>query len=1000
VIVCSACGRDNPDDARFCNSCGAPLAPAAAPREQRKVVTVLFCDVTGSTSLGEQLDPEALRTVMARYFETARTAIERHGGTVEKFIGDAVMAVFGVPVVHEDDALRAVRAAAELRDAVEIDVRIGVNTGEVVTGGADTLATGDAVNVAARLEQAASPGEVFLGAATYALVRDTVDAEPLPPLEAKGKAEPLTAYRLGDVHQEASRRDGSPMVGRADELELLGRAYERAVRERGCHLFTVLGAAGVGKSRLVAELLATIEDARVLRGRCLSYGEGITYWPVVEILKQLGDPGGDERVRRPISVLLGELDAPTTPAETAWAVRKALESAAAELPLVVVFDDIHWGEPAFLDLIEHIADLSRDAPILLLCMARPELLDERPGWSGGKLNATTVLLEPLGRNETDQLVRGLLVEGDESLVTRIGDAAGGNPLFVEEMVELARESDGEVAVPPTIHALLAARLDGLPADERAVLERGSVEGQVFHRGAVLALAPEEGQVDSRLVALVRKELVRPDAPTLPADEAYRFRHLLVRDAAYESLPKASRASLHERFASWLEEYGADLVELDEIVGYHLEQAYRYRVELGPLDATASALAGQAAERLLVSAERAGERGDARAGQALLGRAVDLLPCESPSRRRALVDLAFTLTELGEFAGAAVLRDEAEAAARAVNDERLLARLALVRIEAQIQADPTATMRDALEIAEWALAELERLGDEEGAIWALRLVGNFKAWLGSSADAAVIWARALERAEVTSPRLADEVRTWMAYEAWWGPTPVGEGIERCDDFVRLTTSKRLEAVAMAIRGSLKASQGRFDEGREDIIAGRALLHDLGDRIWWAGSSMIAADVEFLAGNPQAAYEMLAGGHQVLAESSETGYLATVVGLRAQAALELGRDDEALELAGETERLSAPDDFEPQARLRMVRARAMARRGDVDAADGLIREAAALVDPTDYVILILDLAFAKADVERLAGRPDGEREALERALATAEEKGNLVAAERARERLAAL
>ncbi|MDX6493792.1 MAG: hypothetical protein QOH02_1727, partial [Gaiellaceae bacterium] len=233
MIVCSACGRDNPDGARFCNSCGAPLAGTAAPREQRKVVTVLFCDVTGSTSLGEQLDPEALRTVMARYFETARTAIERHGGTVEKFIGDAVMAVFGVPVVHEDDALRAVRAAAELRDAVEIDVRIGVNTGEVVTGGADTLATGDAVNVAARLEQAAAPGEVFLGASTYALVRDSVDAEPLPPLEAKGKAEPLTAYRLGEIREEAPRRDGTPMVGRADELEQLRRAYERAVRERG-----------------------------------------------------------------------------------------------------------------------------------------------------------------------------------------------------------------------------------------------------------------------------------------------------------------------------------------------------------------------------------------------------------------------------------------------------------------------------------------------------------------------------------------------------------------------------------------------------------------------------------------------------------------------------------------------------------------------------------------------------------------------------------------------
>jgi class 3 adenylate cyclase len=1009
--VCASCGAENREEARFCDSCGATLAEAAPVRETRKTVTVLFCDVTGSTALGERIDPESLRHVMARYFETAKAIVERHGGIVEKFIGDAVMAVFGVPAVHEDDALRAVRAADELRGGLDelndeleqsygtrLELRMGVNTGEVVTGTEERLATGDAVNVAARLEQAAQPGEVLLGEETYGLVRDGVEAEPAPPLAAKGKAEPLIAYRLLSVQAEApTRRDGVPMVGRERQRKQLENAFETVVGDRTCHLFTVLGTAGVGKSRLVSEFLSGLEGATVVRGRCLSYGEGISYWPVTEVVKQLGPDGS---VIGPLASILGDDSAASSSEEIAWAFRKLLESRAADQPLVVVFDDVHWGEPAFLDLVEHVADLSRDAPIMLVCLARPELLDARPAWGGGKLNATNVLLEPLAPEESVELIESLTGGIDDELRGRILEAAGGNPLFVEEMVAMVPEDGGDVAVPPTIQALLAARLDQLDPAERSVLESGAVEGQVFHRGAVAALAPEERQVDGKLITLVRKDLVRPEATVVADDEAYRFRHLLIRDTAYEALPKATRAELHERFATWLAEFGADLVELDEIVGYHLEQAYRYRVELGPLDATASALAGQAAERLLVSAERAGERGDARAGQALLGRAVDLLPCESPSRRRALVDLAFTLTELGEFAGAAVLRDEAEAAARAVNDERLLARLALVRIEAQIQADPTATMRDALEIAEWALAELERLGDEEGAIWALRLVGNFKAWLGSSADAAVIWARALERAEVTSPRLADEVRTWMAYEAWWGPTPVGEGIERCDDFVRLTTSKRLEAVAMAIRGSLKASQGRFDEGREDIIAGRALLHDLGDRIWWAGSSMIAADVEFLAGNPQAAYEMLAGGHQVLAESSETGYLATVVGLRAQAALELGRDDEALELAGETERLSAPDDFEPQARLRMVRARAMARRGDVDAADGLIREAAALVDPTDYVILILDLAFAKADVERLAGRPDGEREALERALATAEEKGNLVAAERARERLAAL
>jgi class 3 adenylate cyclase/tetratricopeptide (TPR) repeat protein len=1011
VAVCASCGAENREEARFCDSCGGALAEAAPVREVRKVVTVLFCDVTGSTALGERIDPESLRHVMARYFETAKAVVELHGGTVEKFIGDAVMAVFGVPAVHEDDALRAVRAAEELRgglaelnDELEqsygtrLELRMGVNTGEVVTGTEERLATGDAVNVAARLEQAAQPGEVLLGEETYGLVRKGVEAESAPRLAAKGKAEPLAAYRLLSVQADApNRRAGAPMVGRGRQRKLLEDAFASVSGERTCHLFTVLGTAGVGKSRLVFEFLSELEGAIVARGRCLSYGEGISYWPVTEVVKQLGLSGN---AIGPLASILGDDSAASSPEEIAWAFRKLLESRAAEGPLVVVFDDVHWGESTFLDLVEHVADLSRGAPILLLCLARPELLDMRPAWGGGKLNATNVLLEPLGTEESLELIESLTRGIGDGLRDRILEAAGGNPLFVEEMVAMVPEDGRDVAVPPTIQALLAARLDQLDPAERGVLERGAVEGQVFHRGAVAALAPDERQVDGKLITLVRKDLVRPETAVVADDEAYRFRHLLIRDTAYEALSKATRVELHERFAIWLQEFGADLVELDEIVGYHLEQAYRYRVELGPLDAAATKIGTQAADRLLASANRARERGDSLASQALLARAVDLLPAESGLRVEATIDLAVSHADLGEFARAAVLRDEAAAAAHASRDERLLARVKLAGAEAQVQYDPNATMRGALALAEEALAELERLGDEEGAVWALRLVGNFRAWLGSGADAEVLWTQAQERAERFSPRLVSEVMIWRSWDIWWGETPAEEGIRRCDEFMRRSSSKRLEAIALLVRGTQKAAMNRVEEGREDVAAGRALLKDLNDRIWWAGSSMIEAEMELLVGNADAAYETLTVGHERLAASAETGYLATVIGLRAQAALELGREDEALRLAEESGRVAAPDDFEPHARQRMVRARALARRGDFAQADELLREAAEIIDPTDYVILHLDLAFARAEVDRLAGRPEAEREVLERALPIAQKKQNLVAVERIRTALAEL
>ena len=1015
MVVCSSCGATNRDGARFCDSCAAPLRDLAPLREARKTVTVFFCDVSGSTALGERIDPESLRAVMARYFEVAKRILERHGGTVEKFIGDAVMAVFGVPAVHEDDALRALRAAEELRDGLgslndeldrsfgtRLELRIGVNTGEVVTGTQERIATGDAVNVAARLEQAAPPGEVLFGEETLRHVRGAVEFELAEPVAAKGKAKPVTAYRLVAVKAATgARRGAAPMVGRGRQRKLLEDAFANVVGERSCQLFTVRGTAGVGKSRLVAEFLGSLADATVVRGRCLSYGEGIGYWPVTEVVKQLLRDGGG--IDAALGTILGDESAAGSADEIAWAFRKLLEVHAVEQPVVVVFDDIHWGEPAFLDLIEHVADLSRDAPILLLCVARPELLELRPAWGGGKLNATNVLLEPLAPAESRELIDALLQaeEIDAGLRDRILDSAAGNPLFVEEMVAMVAEhGHADVSVPPTIHALLAARLDQLDTSERHVLERGSVEGEIFHRGAVAALAPEETRIDGRLISLVRKDLVRPERPVVADDEAFRFRHLLIRDTAYDGLPKAVRAELHESFAAWLSSHADELVESDELVGYHLDQAYRYRVELGPPDDAARTLAERAAEHLLLGAERARARGDNGGVGALLSRATALLPADSPERRAALVELAVVLTDRGDDPGAEAARKEADVAARAAGDDGVLARLLLAETEALVLHAPDMTLRSALAMSERALGELERVGDEDGVAWALMLVGNHKAWLGSSAEAERLWSRALDRAEKVSPRRANEVRQWMLWGLWWGPTVVDEGIRRCEEIKRRSTSKRLEATAMLIGGSLRAASGALDEGRAEAAAGRTLFEELGDVVWWSGTSMVLGEIELNADANERAYELLSEGHARLAQYQQTGYLSTVVGYRAQAALELGRVDEALELADETERLAQRDDFEPHARLRMVRARALGRRGEIDAADDLIRDAAERVESTDYMLMQLDLAFARADVDRLAGRTDGARQALERAVEVAEAKGNRVAAERARRRSAAL
>jgi hypothetical protein len=494
---------------------------------------------------------------------------------------------------------------------------------------------------------------------------------------------------------------------------------------------------------------------------------------------------------------------------------------------------------------------------------------------------------------------------------------------------------------------------------------------------------------------VRKDLLRPEPALLPDDDEYRFRHLLIRDTAYEALPKAVRAELHERFATWLEEHGAGLVELDEIVGYHLEQAYRYRQQLGPLDPSAEAVAARAVPRLVRSAERARDRGDIAAAAALQARAVDLLGPDDAGGAEAQVDLAVLLGELGEFEPAAALRESA--AARASGDERLLARCALAEAEAEVQSDPTATMAALHEKVAAAYETLERVGDDEGAIWGLRLLGTFSAWLGDSTHARTYWMDALARTQVR-PRLTDEVRVWLLWSSWWGPTPADECIRLCDEIAAATGSVRVHTLASMMRASLIAMLGEVDEGRRQLADGRRLLHELGDRIFWSGTSMMVAELELYAGDLEHGLEVLAEGREVLAESAGTGYLATVVGFQGHLCLELGRDEEALRYAAEADSMGQPDDFEPHARAAIIRGVVAARNGDFAAAETELAVAAELVEPRDYLIMHLDLAFAGAEVARLAARPEDARRALEGAQELAAAKGSLLAVERARAALA--
>ncbi|MGZ5344615.1 MAG: AAA family ATPase [Actinomycetota bacterium] len=1062
MLTCPTCGRESPDDFTFCPACGATLAAPESAREQRKTVTVVFCDVTGSTALGERLDPESLRDVQSRYFDAMREAIERHGGTVEKYIGDAVMAVFGIPRLHEDDALRATRAAVDMRDSlaalnkelerdrgVTIAVRIGVNTGEVVAGDPTTgqaFVTGDAVNVAPRLEEHAAPGEILLGEATHRLVSDAVDAEPVAPVMLKDKVRRVQAWRVLGVRDMATavpRHLGSPMVGRERQLSQLRQAYGAAVEDTSCQLFTLLGAAGVGKSRLVHEFVSGAgQEATVLQGRCLPYGEGITYFPVVEAIKAatgLADFDlpevveakvcsvleGDEHqelVCRRVAQLIGVAE-PAAGEETFWAIRRFFEAAARDRPLVLVFDDIHWGEPTFLDLIEHVADWSRGSPMLLLCMARSELLDVRPTWGGGKLNAATVSLEPLTADQAGTLVTNLLgsAEMPTEVAASIIEKAEGNPLFVEETLAMLVDDglmvrDGErwrvtgdlsaVTVPPSIHALLAARLDRLTREERTVLEVAAVVGKDFFVGAVRDLVPDEARerVPSDLMALVRKELIHPQRTTLPGEDAFRFRHLLIRDSAYEGLPKDLRATLHERFAGWLEGVAGDRIEeQEEILAYHLEQAYRYRLQLGPASDQTRSLGEGAALRLIAPARRASERGDPAAAGSLLRRAAGLLPAGHAGRAEVLYDLGQASSQVGDVRESFETFDQAVDAADAAGDRSRAWRARIARSDAQMLMDPHSKSTDEFRAElEQALVVFDELDDDHGlaATWmglaAIEWMPCRYSDAERAAEQALAHARDAGDARLLSPATFLVLAAQMFGDA--GPARGMRTLEACRSEVE--DDLQTQSLCLVCEAFWLSMDGDFDQARVLMERSRAITEGLGLKSAAEFREEELGLIEMYSGDPGAAERAFRKNYSLFVEAGDEGHASTTAAELARSLCWLGRFDEAEVLARIARETAAEDDLVSQVGGRSAQALVLAARGDLDGAERTARDAVEMFADAQAPNLQGDLWFDLAEVLRRAGKPSDAADAVRAALAHFDHKGNRPAAAQARELLAEL
>lgn len=1042
MIDCPRCSTPNAEGSRFCNNCGTNLITRVSVQE-RRVVTALFADLARSTSLGERLDPEVVRDLVGRFFELARVEIERRGGTVEKFSGDAVMAVFGLPQAHEDDPERAVRAALAIRDnlaaiatgarerhGIDVQARIGIESGEVVVGdpfGGATMATGDAMNLAARLEQQAQPTDVVIGTSAYDAVRDLVTAEPLGEIDIRGREAGLSGWRVTAVSAEVGRPRGvpglqAPLTGRDEELNMLLDAARRAHREEKAILFTILGTPGVGKSRLVREAAQRLEGDgwRTLRGRCLPYGEGITYWPAAEIVRELAGispesspdqarglleevaPDGD--VAHRLAQIVGAEDETRGSdeggdREIAWGFRRLIEhDAQGRGPLILVFEDVHWAEPPLLDLIEYVATWARESQVVIICTSRPELLDTRAGWGSGRMETSRISLEPLNEEESRSLLSALLTVDDlpAELRQRVLDRAEGNPLFVEEVVRmlieegmvtrhgdrwLARREAADLRVPDSVEALIRARLDTLPSPERSMLQAASVVGRVFQRSAVAAIATEDQRsgLERHLEEAILRDLITeeraPDEPT------FRFRHILIRDVAYATLPKARRAALHQAVAAWLRAWaGERLEEFVEIEAYHLEQAVMLQRELeGSVDPDRR---DQAVAALHHSARRAMNRDDVRATRTFAERALGLDPPAGEQRMEIEALKMDALIRLADYRDAAEIAAPLESDARAAGRKDLEGRALLAKAGDIWTAIGAVDAEGGLAVLRRARELLTEAGDDEHLAVVLEMLGHGGWWHGRLDESVEAW---------TEMRRITHEHGWHSREA-----EAANLLSRIPYFqYDLPTAQRLldEAQQLAARGTSRLTKAGIDkslgirieevglpgggdanaEAERLLARAAAVFAEFGDRVEEHIAFVHLGDTRMRQGRPAEALELYEQGLGNVMDHG--GYRPETQRRVAQALLAVGELERAATVAEEAAAMVGHDDYYTIASTSVALAQVREAQGKPAEAEDLFRKALDTMSRIDFNSYWMHLAHSEFLYRQ--GRPAEAEEAAAKA-----------------------
>jgi class 3 adenylate cyclase/tetratricopeptide (TPR) repeat protein len=953
---------------------------------ERKLATVLFADLVGSTELLASADPEVVRRRVTRFFDRVSHCVELHGGVVEKFAGDAVMAAFGVPQAHEDDAERAARAALAILDATAdlgLDVRIGVEAGEVVVDDAEsTFATGEPVNVAARLQQVAAPGEVLVGPVAHGLLLGRFETEGRGELDLRGLSRSVTAWKLICAAEETGRAlvVSAPMVGREEEIELLHNTWARVLRDRRAHLVTIFGDPGVGKSRVVREFVAGVERTTILSGRCLPYGEGITYWPLAEMVKaaagisdddplgealeKLREACGDDAVADLLGLASGVLDRfsdDSSAQEISWAAHEwAVELADAQ-PLILCFEDIHWAEEPLLELVEQLAERAREAPLLVICLARPELLDVRPGWGGGRVRSAAIELQPLGHAESSALVEALAEQGTLTPAQRhaVLEKAEGNPLFVEETIRMLLERSGDHAerlIPDTVQALIAARIDRLTPRTKSVLQRAAVIGRVFWSGAVVSLTGMES-VDEELGRLLdRAFLSEEPRSSISGERAYRFKHVLIRDVAYAGLSKDARAEIHQRFAAWLRERGTD--ELIEIRAYHLDHAATL---LGELDGEVPPeLAHEAAAALEIAGQRALGREANRSGRKLLLRAVELEP--TLERRFHAARAAWRLADLP-----AVSREMEQVAeeAAAEGDKSIEGGALTALAEVALLRD--GDLPRAKELAARGLAVLEP--DER--FRTLMVSAKLARWHGEMDLHEAYVRQGLEIAQTlgrvdleaqATRELAEVLSTQMRY------AEALQMIERALVLAEESGSVMARAHALAEGGHVQMQMGELDKGEETLEEARRLFAELGANMNLGRTLLRLGEIALDRGDEVKAEKLARESIRVLKPLEDRGTLCESQRLAADALVAQGKLEEAERFAFEAIETVGPHDISSQASTRFSLALVRVAQSRDDEAESLMRDAWERIEGTGYRSLEAYVVARLDQFLRERGRPD--------------------------------